>query len=72
MIKPFLNEEIKRSILFHRNLDSFHNYVDKEILPEELGGTNGGFDNQDAALAVYNMSEYFNRVHTYVQRNSSL
>ena len=72
MIKPFLNEQVKKSIIFHNNLESFHNYVDKEILPEELGGTQGPFDNSAASSAVYNMSKYFGQVHNYVNQNSNL
>ena len=72
MIKPFLNEEVKQSILFHNHLDSFHKYVDKEILPEELGGTQGTFNNSAASSAVYNISEYFEQVHNYVNLNLDL
>ena len=72
MIKPFVSDQIKESIIFHTDLSSFHEYVDKDILPEELGGTNGPFDNFEMASAVYEMSGYFKQVHDYVNQNSSL
>ena len=72
MIKPFLNEEVKQSILFHNNLDSFHAHVDKEILPHELGGQQGGFDNSAASRSVYSLSEYFVQVQNYVNKNTNL
>ena len=72
MIKPFVSDQIKESIIFHTDLSSFHEYVDKEIVPEELGGTNGPFDNFEMASAVYKMSGYFKQVHDYVNQNSSL
>ena len=72
MIKPFVNEQVKESIIFHNDFSSFHDYVDKNTLPEELGGTNGQFDNAEMALAVRKMSEYFNQVHEYVNRNKNL
>ena len=72
MIKPFLNEEVRQSILFHSHLDSFHRHVDKEILPNELGGTQGDFDNSAASLSVYSLSEYFIQVQNYVNRNTNL
>ena len=72
MIKPFVSEQVKQSIIFHNDLSSFHNYVDKNTLPEELGGTNGPFNNVEMALAVKKMSEYFKQVHAYVNRNINL
>lgn len=72
MIKPFVNDRVKEGIVFHNDLDSFHSYVDKEILPHELGGTAGPFDNAEMASAVHSMSEYFVQVHAYVNENSNL
>ena len=72
MIKPFLTEQVQESIIFHSDLESFHKYVDTEILPEELGGTNGPFENSAMASSVYAMSDYFVQVHAYVNQNSSL
>ena len=72
MIKPFVNERVSQSIIFHDSLESFHGYVDKEILPHELGGTNGEFDNSKMACAVNTMSEYFYQVHRYIENNAAL
>ena len=72
MIKPFLNEEVKKSIIFHDNLSSLHTYVDKQILPEELGGRQGPFDDSAASAAVLNMSKYFESVQNYIKCNSCL
>ena len=72
MIKPFLNEDVKESILFHNDLSSLYIHVDKEILPEELGGTQGPFDDSGASSAVLSMSKYFESVQHYVKINSNL
>ena len=72
MIKPFLNEDVKKSILFHDNLSSLHMHVNKEILPEELGGTQGPFDDSAASAGVLSMSKYFEGVQHYVKINSNL
>ena len=72
MIKPFVSEQVKESIIFHNDLESFHHYVDKDILPYELGGTNGSFDNDAMSSAVHSMSEYFGQVHAYVNQHLHL
>ena len=72
MIKPFVNNQVKESIIFHDDFESFHSYVDKQILPEELGGTNGSFDNTEMASAVQSMSDYFAQVQYYVNQNLNL
>ena len=72
MIKPFLAEEVKNNIMFHRSFESFHKYVDKDILPHELGGTQGPFENSDTWSAVSMMAEYFVQVQNYVNENSNL
>ena len=72
MIKPFLNERVQNSILFHDNLTSLHAYVEKQILPEELGGKQGPFDDSAESAAVLNMSEYFESIQYYVKSNSNL
>ena len=72
MIKPFLTEEVKNTIMFHRSFESFHKYVDKEILPDELGGMQGSFENTDTWSAISIMAEYFVQVQNYVNDNSNL
>ena len=72
MIKPFLDEQVKKTIIFHQDHESFYEYVDKEILPEELGGTQGAFDNAAASKAVNDMSKYFVQVQNYVNQNANV
>lgn len=40
-VKPFLKEKIKNRIYVHSDLTSLHQYLPKEVLPEEYGGTAG-------------------------------
>ena len=65
MMKPLFNERVKESIIFQDDIASLHNFVDKDILPEELGGTLVKFDNSSSALAVSHMKEYFAQLKTY-------
>ena len=71
ILKQFLNERVKNSIIFHNNLESLHIHVPKEILPSELGGTRGKFDNSNCAKAVYNNQLHFTGVQQFVQANTS-
>jgi hypothetical protein len=68
IIKPFLNERIKKSITFQPDLQSLHRSVDPEILPKELGGSQGSFDNS-ACFKSYKstMLSYFENVKKYVE-----
>ena len=72
MIKPFLNEVVKKSILFHDNLTSLHAHVEKQILPEEFGGKQRPFDDSEASAALLSMSKYFESIQYYVKSNSNL
>ena len=67
MMRPLLNERVKDSIIFHDKLESLHNFVDKEILPEELGGNSGTFSNSESVSAVSQMSDYFLQLKTYAE-----
>ncbi|KAG5880151.1 hypothetical protein JTB14_003575 [Gonioctena quinquepunctata] len=40
-VKPFLKEKLKNRIFVHNNMESLHNYIPKDILPEEYGGEAG-------------------------------
>ena len=64
-MKPLFNERVRAIILFQDSLESLHEYVDKDILPEELDGTNGNFCNNEAVLAVKEMNEYFIQLKEY-------
>ncbi|KAM3963872.1 alpha-tocopherol transfer protein-like [Aphomia sociella] len=44
IVKPFLKEKIKKRIFTHTTLDTLYDYVPKDVLPEEYGGTCGSID----------------------------
>ncbi|XP_059049311.1 alpha-tocopherol transfer protein-like [Achroia grisella] len=44
MVKPFLKEKIKKRIFIHHDLETLYEYVPKDILPVEFGGTSGHID----------------------------
>ena len=67
MMRPLFNDRVKDSIIFHDKLESLHNFVDKEILPEELGGNSGTFSNSESVSAVCQMSDYFLHLNTYAE-----
>lgn len=67
MMRPLFNERVRESIIFQDDLASLHNFVDKEILPEELGGTSGKFDNSESSFGVSQMSEYFVQLKHYAE-----
>ena len=68
MARPFLHKRTVENLKFHRDINSLHEYVDKEILPAEYGGQVGPFDNQLAASAVYQMLDYFVQLKEYVHQ----
>jgi hypothetical protein len=43
-VKPFLNKEVAESLRFHTKLESLHEMVPKECLPNEFGGSLGKVD----------------------------
>ncbi len=43
---------MRESIVFHRDVAGLHAHVDREILPEELGGAAGPFDNGECLDAL--------------------
>ena len=63
---------MKNAIIFHDSLISLHQHVPKEILPNELGGKIGNFDNNECAQAVFSIENHFNRVHEMVKQNKHL
>ena len=68
MVKPFLSEAIVNSIMFHPDATSLHKHIDPKILPNELGGTLGPFDNAPVYEAMKKISGYFERLQTYGYR----
>ena len=53
-------------------MESLHEHVPKDILPEELGGNMGPFDNHDCAQAVFAIEHHFARMQDYFLANESL
>ena len=68
-MRPFLNERIKNSIYFHDSLESLHEQVPKQILPNELGGLSGSYDNADCAQAVFDIEKHFANVQDFIVAN---
>ena len=52
-------ENIQKMINFHPDFQSLHEFVNKDVLPEELGGTAGKFDNSVCVEQTKSMEEYF-------------
>lgn len=44
LLRPFIKKEILESIKFHTNAESLFEYLPKDLLPDELGGTAGKCD----------------------------
>ena len=70
MVKPFLNERVKKSIQFHDSMEALHEHVPKEILPNELGGSSGPFDNAACAQATLALEQHFLKVKKIVAANN--
>ena len=69
MIKPFLSEQVRNSIHFHDSLETLHQHVPKEILPTELGGSSGSYDNSACAQATLGLEKHFSNVRTFISSN---
>ncbi|XP_052751962.1 alpha-tocopherol transfer protein-like [Galleria mellonella] len=41
IVKPFLKDKIKKRIFIHNSLETLYEYVPKDMLPVEFGGTSG-------------------------------
>ena len=68
-MRPFLDDHTKNMLNFHDSYDSLHKVVDKEILPEELGGTNGKFNNKHCSTAVHQIIDHLKDVKKYAKIN---
>ena len=69
MIKPFLSEQVRNSIHFHDSLETLHQHVPKEILPTELGGPSGSYDNSACAQATLDLEKHLLKVRTFISSN---
>ena len=66
MVSPFLNKGTTEIITFDSNISSLYEAIDREILPNEYGGTSGPYENTPSASAVYQMLDYFVQIKKYV------
>ena len=57
--KPLMPEKIQKMINFHSDFQSLHEFVSKDVLPEELGGNTGKFDNSICVKQSKTMEQYF-------------
>ncbi|CAH0595194.1 unnamed protein product [Chrysodeixis includens] len=57
IIKPFLKEKMRNRIHFHSDYKALHEYVPKELLPEEYGGTSCALNEINLAW-VKKLEEY--------------
>ncbi|XP_042216220.1 alpha-tocopherol transfer protein-like isoform X1 [Homarus americanus] len=66
LIKPFLSETIKGRLHFHgEDLESLHQHIQAEELPEELGGTQGPLDNTFLLENLKKHEDYFKEHFIY-------
>ena len=62
VVKPFMSEYVRNNIHFHCNFQELHEFVSKEVLPEELGGLTGKFDNYSCFEQTKQMEDYFKKL----------
>ncbi|XP_054717874.1 alpha-tocopherol transfer protein-like isoform X2 [Uloborus diversus] len=72
LVKPLLNEKVQNRIYFHGdNLDSLHQQIPPEILPEDLGGELSSLPNEDFYSSLLDMDEFFIRQQNFGYLNSN-
>ncbi|XP_035225596.1 alpha-tocopherol transfer protein-like isoform X1 [Stegodyphus dumicola] len=65
-VKPLLNAKIKKRVYFHGNdLSSLHQFLPKEMLPEEFGGTQGPFGNARFYQSLLDNEEEYKKCQQY-------
>ena len=62
MVKPFMPEYVQNNIHFHASYEELHSIVSKDVLPEELGGNDGKFDNSKCVEHSKTLEEYFKKL----------
>ncbi len=60
-----LSKPVRDSIVFHPDLESLYSVVDREILPEELGGSAGKFSNDGCREMLEQMDDLFTEFKSY-------
>lgn len=69
LVKPFLKEKLVRRMRVHgKDLDSLHQFLPPDILPEEFGGLRGPFDNSAFCAELYRADALFKEYNTYGYR----
>ncbi|GFT54839.1 clavesin-2 [Nephila pilipes] len=67
VIKPLLSKKLRNRMHFHSdNLESLHEYLPPETLPEELGGYLGKKDFQEFRSMMMQNNDLVDRLNTYV------
>ena len=59
----------KEIIFFHNTMDQLHEYVDRDILPEEYGGKLARVENTQVRLASLKFEDYFKEVQKMADDN---
>ncbi|KFM57149.1 Alpha-tocopherol transfer protein-like protein, partial [Stegodyphus mimosarum] len=66
ILKPLLSKKLKSRIHLHGdNLNSLHQFIPPDILPEEFGGTQGTFGNEDFYQRLLASEEEFKERQKY-------
>ena len=66
IIKPFLSETFQNSIMFHgSDYKSLHSHISPEILPKELGGKRGNFENSSISKEMLKSEKYFTQLRQW-------
>ncbi|CAN7998722.1 unnamed protein product [Ixodes hexagonus] len=72
LVKPFLKDKLVRRMHVHgKDLNSLHQFLPPEILPEEYGGPQGPFDNSAFCDELYRADALFQTHNTYGYRPNS-
>ena len=66
LLMQFLNERMRNTINIHDSMESLHQHIGKDILPEEYDGTAGKLNNEDSVKAVISLAEYFQDLKKYI------
>ncbi len=62
IIRPMLSKSVQDAIVFHPDMESLWAEVDREILPEDLGGNKGAFSNQECREALEKMEDLLEEI----------
>ncbi|KFM67270.1 Alpha-tocopherol transfer protein-like protein, partial [Stegodyphus mimosarum] len=66
IMKPFLSKKLRNRIYFHGdNLSSLHQFLPPEMLPEEFGGTQGSFTNEQFYQRLLASEEEFQQYQKF-------